>query len=176
VLVLRQRWTTVSRPKGLTGTANQVCEANLINSLIVTTVKRNLSVTVSIRNLHDFLASRTEVLILRARFISTKRTWLSKGCPPGSVHHNDIVPSRKCLTQNEDTHSQNIQNERGFKASSFGVRTKIKFSHELGTRLLNTFFQGRRKYRTEGFPMGLQVSVNFMTTITLVEAKARHVE
>lgn len=136
MLVLRQRWKTVSHPKGLTGTANQVCDANLINSLLATTVKRNLSVTASIRNLHDFLASRTEVLILRARFISTKRTWSSKGRSPGSVLHNDIVPSRKCLTQNEDTHSQNIQNERGFKASSFGVRTTIEFSHELGTHFI----------------------------------------
>jgi hypothetical protein len=54
VPALRQWWTTVRHPKGLTVTANQVCEANLIDSLIVPTGKRNLSKTASTRGLHDF--------------------------------------------------------------------------------------------------------------------------
>jgi hypothetical protein len=53
VPALRQWWTTVSHAKGLTGTANQVCEANLIDSLIAPTGKRNLSQTESTGGLHD---------------------------------------------------------------------------------------------------------------------------
>jgi hypothetical protein len=54
VPALRQWWMTVSHPKGLTGTANQVCEANLIDSLVTPTGKRNPPETASTGGLHDF--------------------------------------------------------------------------------------------------------------------------